>query len=59
VILVCDAFHAMATDRPYRSRLPIEEAIRRLVEAAGTQFDPQVVEAFIRLAPQALESHPV
>jgi diguanylate cyclase (GGDEF)-like protein len=59
VILVCDAFHAMATDRPYRSRLPIEEAIRRLVEAAGTQFDPKVVEAFIRLAPQALASHPV
>jgi diguanylate cyclase (GGDEF)-like protein len=59
VILVCDAFHAMTTDRPYRSRLPIEEAIRRLVEAAGTQFDPNVVEAFIRLAPQALESHPL
>jgi diguanylate cyclase (GGDEF)-like protein len=59
VILVCDAFHAMTTDRPYRSRLPIEEGIRRLVEAAGTQFDPEVVEAFIRLAPQALESHPV
>jgi HD-GYP domain-containing protein (c-di-GMP phosphodiesterase class II) len=49
----------MTTDRPYRSRLPIEEAIRRLVEAAGTQFDPNVVEAFIRLAPQALESHPL
>ena len=59
VILVCDAFHAMTTDRPYRSRLPIEEAIRRLAESAGTQFDPGVVEAFIRLAPQALESHPL
>jgi diguanylate cyclase (GGDEF)-like protein len=59
VILVCDAFHAMTTDRPYRSRLPIEEAIRRLAESAGTQFDPAVVEAFIRLAPQALESHPL
>jgi diguanylate cyclase (GGDEF)-like protein len=59
VILVCDAFHAMTTDRPYRSRLPIEEAFRRLEESAGSQFDPDVVEAFIRLAPQALESHPV
>jgi HD-GYP domain-containing protein (c-di-GMP phosphodiesterase class II) len=59
VILVCDAFHAMTTDRPYRSRLPIEEALRRLQESAGSQFDPYVVEAFIRLAPQALESHPV
>jgi diguanylate cyclase (GGDEF)-like protein len=59
VILVCDAFHAMTTDRPYRSRLPIEEAFRRLKESAGTQFDPHVVEAFIRLAPQSLEDHPV
>jgi diguanylate cyclase (GGDEF)-like protein len=59
VILVCDAFHAMTTDRPYRSRLPIEEALRRLEESAGSQFDPDVVEAFIRLAPQALEAHPV
>ena len=59
MILVCDAFHAMTTDRPYRSRLPIEEALRRLQESAGSQFDPDVVEAFIRLAPQALESHPV
>jgi len=59
VILVCDAFHAMTTDRPYRSRLPVEEAFRRLEESSGSQFDPDVVEAFIRLAPQALESHPV
>jgi diguanylate cyclase (GGDEF)-like protein len=59
VILVCDAFHAMTTDRPYRTRLPVEEAFRRLRESAGSQFDPDVVEAFIRLAPQALQSHPV
>jgi diguanylate cyclase (GGDEF)-like protein len=59
VILVCDAFHAMTTDRPYRSRLPVEEAIRRLLESAGTQFDPEVVEAFIRLAPQSLQDHPL
>ena len=51
VILVCDAYHAMTTDRPYRKQLPVEEARRRLREAAGTQFDPQVVEVF--LAPDA------
>jgi len=49
VILVCDAYHAMTTDRPYRKRLPTEEARRRLREAAGTQFDPRVVEIFLRL----------
>jgi diguanylate cyclase (GGDEF)-like protein len=49
VILVCDAFHAMTTDRPYRKRLPAEEACGRLRAASGTQFDPQVVEVFLAL----------
>ncbi len=47
IIFVCDAFHAMTTDRPYRKALPVEEARRRLHEAAGTQFDPDVVAAFL------------
>jgi diguanylate cyclase (GGDEF)-like protein/putative nucleotidyltransferase with HDIG domain len=49
IILVCDAFHAMTTDRPYRKHLSVEEACRRLREAAGTQFDPRVVQAFMGL----------
>src|SRR4051794_9262196 len=49
IVLVCDAFHAMVTDRPYRMRLPAEEAVRRLLESAGTQFDPDAVDAFVRL----------
>jgi HD-GYP domain-containing protein (c-di-GMP phosphodiesterase class II) len=43
IILVCDAYHAMTTDRPYRKRLSQEEALSRLEEGAGTQFDPRVV----------------
>ena len=49
IVLVCDAFHAMVTDRPYRSRLRGDEAVHRLGEASGTQFDPVVVDAFLRL----------
>jgi HD-GYP domain-containing protein (c-di-GMP phosphodiesterase class II) len=49
VVLVCDAYHAMTTDRPYRKRLSTQEARRRLREAAGTQFDPRVVEVFLGL----------
>ena len=48
VVLVCHAFHAMVTDRPYRAALPPEEAVRRLQES-GTQFDRSAVEAFVRL----------
>ena len=44
IIFVCDAYHAMTTDRPYRRSLSRSEAFRRLTEGAGTQFDPHVVE---------------
>jgi len=49
IILVCDAYHAMTTDRPYRKKLPAAEALRRLAEGAGTQFDPRVVEVCRRV----------
>jgi diguanylate cyclase (GGDEF)-like protein len=52
IIFACDAFHAMTTDRPYREALPVEEAFRRLAEAAGTQFDPRVVEVCLRVLRQ-------
>jgi len=48
IIFVCDAFHAMTSDRPYRKKMPDAEAFRRLRAAAGTQFDPRVVEAFMK-----------
>jgi diguanylate cyclase (GGDEF)-like protein len=58
VILVCDAFHAMTSDRPYRARLPLEVACEQLELNAGSQFDAEVVAAFLRLAPQTLEADP-
>ena len=45
IVLVCDAFHAMTTDRPYRRALSLDEARQRLLDGAGTQFDPRVVDA--------------
>jgi HD-GYP domain-containing protein (c-di-GMP phosphodiesterase class II) len=44
IVFVCDAYHAMTTDRPYRKRLSHPEAVRRLREGAGSQFDERVVE---------------
>lgn len=47
IVLACDAFHAMTSDRPYRRALSMREARRRLVEGSGSQFDPRVVEALL------------
>jgi diguanylate cyclase (GGDEF)-like protein len=47
IILVCDAYHAMTTDRPYRRSIGVDEAKARLREGAGTQFDPSVVSALL------------
>jgi diguanylate cyclase (GGDEF)-like protein len=49
IIFVCDAFHAMTTTRPYRDALPVEEARRRLLDAAGAQFDPAIVGVCLRV----------
>ena len=52
IIFVCDAYHAMTTDRPYRKRLSHPEAVRRLREGAGSQFDGGVVEVALRVIGQ-------
>jgi diguanylate cyclase (GGDEF)-like protein len=46
IVFVCDAFDAMTTGRPYSPALTREQALRELFRCAGTQFDPEVVEAF-------------
>jgi diguanylate cyclase (GGDEF)-like protein len=46
IIAVCDAFHAMTTDRPYREAMDEDAAIAELRRCAGSQFDPAVVDHF-------------
>jgi HD-GYP domain-containing protein (c-di-GMP phosphodiesterase class II) len=50
IVCVIDAFDAMVSSRPYRQGLPYEEAVRRLTEASGTQFDSVVVQCFLSFA---------
>jgi len=47
VIAICDAWQAMVTDRPYRPALTRERAVAELRAGTGSQFDPQLVEAFV------------
>ncbi len=47
-IAVADAFDTMVTDRPYRRRSTPDAAVAELRRCAGTQFDPWVVETFVR-----------
>ena len=47
ILSVADAFSAMTTTRPYRKALSVDEAIRRLEDAAESQLDPALVRAFI------------
>src|SRR5438105_8961859 len=47
ILAVGDAFSAMTTTRPYRKALPVEEALRRLEDAAGSQLDAHLVETFV------------
>jgi HD-GYP domain-containing protein (c-di-GMP phosphodiesterase class II) len=49
IVLVCDAFHAMITDRPYRKAIGLTEARTEMIRHAGTQFDPDVVEALLTI----------
>ena len=48
IIAVVDAFDAMTTDRPYRKALPVDTALEEIKKNSGTQFDPKVVEAFLK-----------
>jgi HD-GYP domain-containing protein (c-di-GMP phosphodiesterase class II) len=47
IVSACDAYNAMTTDRSYRKALPLEVASRELRANAGTQFDPDVVDALL------------
>jgi putative two-component system response regulator len=47
IISVCDAFDALVNDRPYRAGLPIDHALAVLIDGAGHQWDPEVVDLFV------------
>jgi putative nucleotidyltransferase with HDIG domain len=50
ILAVCDAVDAMASDRPYQKAISLDEVVAELERCVGTQFDPAVVLAFMRVA---------
>lgn len=48
IMAIADAFEAMVYGRPYKERIDIPEAIKEIKNKTGSQFDPNVVEAFLR-----------
>lgn len=46
ILAVADSYDAMTTNRPYRNALSAEEALLRLEQGKGNQFDPKIVECF-------------
>jgi GAF domain-containing protein len=49
IVAVVDSFLAMVSPRTYRKRLSLEEALKEIREYSGTQFDPKVVESFLKV----------
>jgi PAS domain S-box-containing protein len=56
VVAVADVFDALTHDRPYKSAWPVERAIAEIQRAAGSQFDPRVVAAFLTVHKDAVEA---
>jgi diguanylate cyclase (GGDEF)-like protein/putative nucleotidyltransferase with HDIG domain len=54
VMAIADAYSAMTTDRPYRSRMPEEDALAEIERHAGTQFDPELARLFVDTRRRAL-----
>ena len=55
LLSVADAFDAMTSDRPYRKAMSAQQALAELERNAGTQFDPDVVAAFVEMFHSGLE----
>jgi HD-GYP domain-containing protein (c-di-GMP phosphodiesterase class II) len=55
ITFVCDAYHAMVSDRPYRAALTLDEARRQIIANSGSQFCPKAAGALLATLPARAE----
>ncbi|MBU7007188.1 diguanylate cyclase [Phosphitispora fastidiosa] len=48
ILTVVDGFDAMTSNRPYRKAQPVEWAVEELISKKGIQYDPEIVDAFVK-----------
>jgi putative two-component system response regulator len=48
IVTIVDVFDALVHERPYKAAWPVEKAIMEIQSQSGRQFDPHVVDAFVR-----------
>jgi putative nucleotidyltransferase with HDIG domain len=59
IIAVADVFDALRMDRPYRSGMPLEDVVVFIKDGSGTQFDPDVVAAFLQFIAPKVRTQPI
>ena len=59
IVSIVDSYHAMISDRPYRTALTHEKAIQALKDGAGKQWDPFLVDIFIAVLNNLRQPAPV
>ncbi|MGV7221628.1 MAG: HD-GYP domain-containing protein [Nitrospinales bacterium] len=55
IVMVCDVFDALTSERPYKKAWPVEEAVKFIDENKGSHFDPQVADKFREILSDVLE----
>ena len=49
IVSVADVFDALTSERPYKKPMELEKSCSLIIEGKGTQFDPDVVDAFLAI----------
>jgi HD-GYP domain-containing protein (c-di-GMP phosphodiesterase class II) len=57
ILAVMDTLDAITSDRPYRKGMTVEEALTEIQKYRGTQFDPDIVDALLRVAARSEVHH--